>query len=330
MITRRHFLRRMTQAGTVGMVGLNPRYAASEPPAETTRIRLPKYAYDVACTAPQWMAEELLHAEGFSTVEYVPTEDHNEALAANKLDMALSAVQGLILSIEAGKALTVLMGIHSGCFELFANDRVRSIRDLKGKTVAVSSPARRAFVMSMAGYVGLNPRTEIAFVTPAPTAAIELLADGKVDAFLGFPPEPQELRARQIGHVVVNTTLDRPWSQYFCCMAVGNKAFVRKHPAATKRALRALLKATEACSANPEHVARVLVGKGYLRHYDYSLQALKEIPYGQWRDYDSADTMRFHALRMREVGAITSSPQRILADGVDWRFVNELKKELKG
>jgi NitT/TauT family transport system substrate-binding protein len=147
---------------------------------------------------------------------------------------------------------------------------------LKGKTVAVSSPARRAFVMSMAGYVGLNPRTEIAFVTPAPTAAMELLADGKVDAFLGFPPEPQELRARQIGHVVVNTALDR-----FYCMAVGNKAFVRKHPVATKRALRALLKATDACSANLEHVVRVLVGKGYLRHYDYSLQALKEIPYAR-------------------------------------------------
>jgi NitT/TauT family transport system substrate-binding protein len=36
------------------------------------------------------------------------------------------------------------------------------------------------------------------------------------------------------------------------------------------------------------------------------------------------DTIRFHALRLRE------SASKILADGTDWRFFNELKRELKG
>ena len=146
---------------------------------------------------------------------------------------------------------------------------------------------------------------------------------------LGFPPEPQELRAKKIGRTVVNTALDRPWSQYFCCFAAANRDFVRKHPVATKRALRAVIKATDICAADPERVVRQLVDRGYLKEYDYSLQALREIPYRRWREYDSADTIRFLALRLHEAGVINSSPQKLIAQGTDWRFVNELKKELK-
>ena len=99
---------------------------------------------------------------------------------------------------------------------------------------------------------------------------------------------------------------------------------------ATKRALRAIVKATDICAAEPESVVRNLVERGFLKDHDYSLQALREVPYRRWRQYDSADTIRFLALRMHEAGVIKSSPQKIIADGMDWRFVDELKKELKG
>jgi NitT/TauT family transport system substrate-binding protein len=72
-----------------------------------------------------------------------------------------------------------------------------------------------------------------------------LFVDSKIDAFLGFPPEPQELRARQIGRVIFDTAVDRPWSQYFCCMLAGNREFVRRHPVAAKRAVPAILKAAQ-------------------------------------------------------------------------------------
>ena len=39
--------------------------------------------------------------------------------------------------------------------------------------------------------------------------------------------------------------------------------------------------------------------------------------------------MRFYALRLHEVGMIKSSPNQIIAEGTDWRFLNELKRELK-
>jgi len=67
---------------------------------------------------------------------------------------------------------------------------------------------------------------------------MQLLAAGKIDAFLAAPPDAQEFRANKIGHVVVNSMMDRPWSQYFCCLVAGNRDFVLKHPVATSFHLR--------------------------------------------------------------------------------------------
>jgi NitT/TauT family transport system substrate-binding protein len=181
----------------------------------------------------------------------------------------------------------------------------------------------------MATYVGLDPKRDINWVTSSSPKPKELFAEGKIDAFLGFPPEAQEMRARNIGHVVVNSTIDRPWSQYFCCMVAGNTDFVREHPVATKRVLRVILKATDICAADPEKAARRLIDGGFTQRYDYALQALTDLPYDQWREYDPEDTLRFYALRLHEAGMIASTPNQIIAEGTDWRFLNELKRELK-
>ena len=60
------------------------------------------------------------------------------------------------------------------------------------------------------------------------------------------------------------------------------------------------------------------------------LQTLQEIPYAKWREYDPEDTVRFYALRLHEAGMLQSSPQKLIAQETEWRFFNELKRELKG
>jgi NitT/TauT family transport system substrate-binding protein len=112
-------------------------------------------------------------------------------------------------------------------------------------------------------------------------------------------------------------------------MVAGNGDYVRKYPMATKRVLRAFLKAADLCAAEPERVARQLIDGGFPTKYDYVLQALRNLPFGEWREYDPEDSLRFYALRLHEVGMITSSPNQIIAEGTDWRFLNELKRELK-
>jgi NitT/TauT family transport system substrate-binding protein len=93
--------------------------------------------------------------------------------------------------------------------------------------------------------------------------------------------------------------------------------------------LRAILKATDLCASEPALVAQTLVNGGFIGRFDYALQTLVNVPYNNWREYDAEDSVRFYALRMRDAGLIKSSPQKIIAEGTDWRFLDELKRELK-
>ena len=334
--SRRRFLGGVTLAGAAGLLGLHPRLVAAEPPPEVTTLRLTKLPS--TCRAPQWVAEALLAAEGFTAVHYVPVSAGGQganrtgvALVAGQVDLSMQFIGPSLLQVDVGEPLVLLAGIQIGCYELFGTERVQAIRDLKGKTVA-AGPVRdsgHTFLASMAAFVGLKPATDITWIDSSDPEALQLFAAGHVDALMATPPRAQEARARQLGHVIVSTVRDRPWSQYFCCLLAGHRDFVRRYPVATKRALRAILKATDLCAREPEWVARFLVDEGYAERYDYTLQALQEIPYNQWREYNPEDTVRFHALRLHEAGMVKTSPQKIIAQGTDWRFLNQLKKELK-
>jgi NitT/TauT family transport system substrate-binding protein len=283
------------------------------------------------------VAEDLLQGEGFTEVQYIKTEGNVEvvrALASGEAQISLAFVAPFIIQVDTGLPIVLLGGVHVGCFELFATERVQAIRDLKGKTVAVPDlgpgSSQYVFLAAMLAYVGLDPGKDVNWVIHPRAEGMRLLAEEKIDAFMGFPPDPQELRAKQIGHVVVNSAADRPWSQYFCCLVASSKEFVRKHPVAAKRALRAILKATDVCALEPERAARSLVDKGLVKNYDYARQTMQDVPYNRWREYDPEDTVRFYTLRLHEAGMIKSSPQKLIAQGTEWRFFNELRKELKG
>jgi NitT/TauT family transport system substrate-binding protein len=278
--SRRTFLGGLTLAGTAGLLGLYARPGAAEPPPETTKVKL-VFNFSGPCTAPLHLTEESLHGEGFSEVQYVNTSttvEQRQAVASGEADLTQNFLGPSLLLLDAGDLLVLLAGVHIGCLELFGHDRVRGVRDLKGKTVAVPDlgGSNHVFLSSVAAYVGLDPRQDITWVTQPHAEAARLLVERKIDAVLAGPPEAQLLRAQQIGHVILNTMMDRPWSQYFCCMVTGNRAFVRKYPVATKRALRAIFRAVDRYTGEPELLARFLVDRGYRTDYNFALQALQE------------------------------------------------------
>ena len=339
MQSRRDFLAGLSAAGaTAGVASIvgAPALADQRPPEMTTiRIRRDPSI----CVAPQYIAEDLLRAEGLTDIRYVPAQSgpiQAQMLTRGELDFALPSSQTVVSLLDAGVPITALAGVHAGCFELFAHEPIHTISDLKGKKVGIDvlGSGKHRYIAIMAANVGLDPHHDIEWVegsavNPLGLFPMELFIERKVDAFLAFPPEPQELRARKIGRVILNTTTDRPWSQYLCCMVVGNREFVHNHPVATKRVVRALLKANEICAAEPERAAQQLVDRGFAQNYDYALQTLAELPFASWREFDAEDSLRFFALRLHEVGMIESSPNQLIAEGTDWRFLNELKRELK-
>jgi NitT/TauT family transport system substrate-binding protein len=328
--TRRRVLAGFSGIGAAALLR-TPSLAAEAPP-ETTSVRLPKT--ESICTAPQYVVADLLRTEGFTDIRYVPLSSGTnipDAIARGEIDFGLNYAPLQIAGIDRGVAMKVLAGIHVGCFELFVTDAIRGFPDLAGKKVgipAVGSP-EHLFLSVIAANVGIDPKAQIDWVTSGPVRPKQLFIDGKIDAFLGFPPVPQELRARGIGRVVVNSAVDHPWSQYFCCMLGGSTDYAENHPVATERVLRAILKATDLCASDPARVARMLVDGGFTPRYDYALQSLQELPYDKWREYDAEDTMLFYALRLHELGMIKTDPKRVIADGTDFRFLNELKRELK-
>jgi NitT/TauT family transport system substrate-binding protein len=328
---RREFLHGLTAAGASTALGGSPAPAAAEPPPETTRVRLTHRP--LLCEAPNYVAEELLRSEGFTDVQYVKRAQGaaEDALGAGEVDITMLFGAPMVLRVDTGAPIAFLAGVHTGCVEVFASERIRTFADLKGRKFGIPAfrSAPHILVATMVAHVGLSPERDIVWAVHPASDLPGLLRDGKIDAFAAAPPQAQEIRAQKIGHVILNTLTDRPWSQYFCCMVVANTEFVRRHPVATKRALRAILKASDICALEPEKVARFLVEKGYVARLDYALQTMKDVAYGRWREFNPHDTVRFYALRLHEAGLIKSSPQKILAQGTDWRFLDELKKELK-
>src|SRR4029453_5411002 len=156
--SRREFLAKVTLAGTAGMLGLEPSSFAAEPPLETTRIRLVQGAG--ICPAPQYVAKEFLTGEGFTSLTYGSPGVHPYPLiASGAIDISMAFVAPFLVELEAGAPITLLGGIHVGCYELFGTGGIRAIRDLKGKSVGVPhlGSAHHLFLASMLAYVGLDP-----------------------------------------------------------------------------------------------------------------------------------------------------------------------------
>ena len=335
-LNRREFIKKTALTGAAAYLGIGSDYgmAAVEPPPETTRIRLQKNWSP--CWVPQLVAEELLREEGFTDIQYIEHDNYGDGdklMAEGKMDMTMDFTARIIRDIVPGSPVVFISGFHVGCYSLIGSDRISTVRDLKGKKVwawANMTSAPAIFFKTLVAYVGIDPDKDIEYVLAPNDKALELFKSGKIDALMSVPPGPQQLREQGIGRVLVDTNVDRPWSQYFCCLMIGTRQFITKYPIATKRALRALMKANDLVADNPAMAAQLLVDKGIGKASEqkYLTQAFSDIPYDKWRLYNPEDTIRFYSLRLNELGLIKYSPSEIIAKNTDWSHLASLKSEL--
>src|SRR5690242_3211141 len=216
-LARRQFVAGLAASGMAAFGG-RPASAAQAlpPPLETTRVRFANFIGGI-CIAPQIVADDLLRGEGFTDVAFVDVpldKTSAQMIADGEIDFTLDFASAFAIAIDNGLPIKALAGVHVGCFELIGNEGIDSVMDLKGKSVGVgpqlgSDP--HVFISAMATYVGLDPVKDINWVLSEITP-IELSKQRKIDALLAFPPESQELREKKVGHVVVNSMLDSPWS----------------------------------------------------------------------------------------------------------------------
>jgi NitT/TauT family transport system substrate-binding protein len=237
--------------------------------------------------------------------------------------------------------LVALAGLHSGCYELWAGPSIRSIGDLRGKTIAVRrtdlSDVYYAFFATLLGYGGIDPGKDVHFLAAGTGASMNAaFIEGRADAVLaGASQGPMFGRLpKSPGHVILATMTDKPWSQYLCCNLVANRDWARQNPIATKRVTRALLRATDRAAKDPGRAAHDAVAAAHDTvtaggFDDESLlrETIAMCTYN-WRELDPEETLRFFALRLGDAKLITSTPQQLIAQGTDLTYMRQLRKEL--
>jgi len=349
-VGRRELLRRSLAVGaTIAAGGVlaaceQPRLpaesaGASLPPPETATVR---WVSPPPCD-PLWIAKDYLPQEGFTDLQIVKiTPTTTEWLTADKADFSTGGYPSLIASnVDAGLPLVTLAGIHPGCFELFATPGIASVRDLRGKTIAVNaknvSDQFYGFFSILLAYVGVDPRTEVNFieVTPDSAALRDAFIDGRSQAFIASGAFGPLLRRnpKNPGKVILDTTMDKPWSQYYCCNLVANRDWARKNPIATKRFTRAILRATDDVAKDKPRAAREYVARGFYAtpaptDEDITNEVIRDLSY-DWREFDPEETLRFFALRLADPKLIKSTPQQIIAQSSDFAYTRQLRTELK-
>ena len=214
MQNRRHFLKTgfsLSAAGLAGAAALvrSRGSVAEEAPPETTSVRL-LYWKDYTCIAPIDILDDLLRDEGFADVRYVSGADSDigaDRLASGDADFVQDFAATNIPRIAAGVPAVMLAGVHPACFELFAHELIRSVVDLKGKTVGVSETTGAGtdyFLLKIiAASVGLDPAKDINWFAIGGATKNDLLTNGRIDAFMTSPPRAQELRAQGTGRVIL-------------------------------------------------------------------------------------------------------------------------------
>ena len=353
-IGRRDLLRRslavgatITGGGLLGACEQRPVSTASPPsaslpPPETTTIRI---ASPFACDPPLWLAKDFLREEGFTDVQYViEAQGTAKWVAAGAADIGPGHPEAIVAAIDAGVPIVALAGIHTGCQELWAAPGITSVRDLRGKRVAIFSRSTQdqffLFFSTLCAYVGIDPLTNVSFFEVAPDYAGMMTAylDGRSDALLAAADGASVLRreSRNPGTKILDQSTDKPWSQYLCCLLVAHREWARRNPVATKRATRAVLRAADATAKDRPAAARAGVGasiRNLLGHANVPVEDILNetiaMPSYDWREYDPEETLRFFALRLGDVKLIKSTPQQIIAQGSDAAFMRQLRTGLK-
>jgi NitT/TauT family transport system substrate-binding protein len=357
LVGRREVLRRslaigatIAGAGVLAACEQKPSTAVSMgatlPPPETATIRI---ASPFACDAPLWLAKDFLREEGFTDVQWVVNAPGTAGWVTSRVaDVGPGHPEAIVAAIDAGVPIKTLAGLHSGCQELWAAPGIASVRDLRGKRIAVfkrnASDQFFLFFSTLCAYVGIDPLTNVSFfeiggeVGGDYRGLMNAYLAGRSDAFLAAADGAAVLKRepRNPGTKILDQTTDKPWSQYLCCLLIANGEWTRQNPVATKRFTRAVLRAADATGKDRPAAARAGIGAS-IRNLLAQRNAPEEeilidttamVSY-DWREFDPEETLRFFALRLGEVKLIKSTPQQIIAQGSDFAYMRQLRTELK-
>lgn len=241
----------------------------SDATANPNRVRIGYVG--ITCEAPIFTAVEkgFFKEEGLE-VELIKCDwkNYKDVLALGGYDLTHHLVMYFLKPIEQGLDVKFTGGIHRGCLRLQvpANSLVRTVRDLKGKRIAVPGMGTPPFIFAyrVLGTQGLDAARDVSWIV-YPAAELGLaLEKGEVDAIANSEPIGSMLVSQGKVRNVADQATDFPYSEEYCCAVLANGKFIARNPKATAAATRALLKAAKWVETNPAAAAKLSVEKKYL------------------------------------------------------------------
>lgn len=301
------------------------------PPPETKTIRLGL----APCDAPLMISERYLQEEGFTDIQFQAASGV-ALLTDGKADLLITFPPWLTSAADSGKAVVGIGPVHPGCVEFWAPPSVATLKDVRGHTVVVrgKTPDDAAYPYLAIGLknVGVDP-SEVNFVVDPAADLPKLFLEGKSDllflattGLVAFKANPANK-----GHVVLDQTMDAPWSEQACCILTTTSDWLRANPVAAKRALRAIYRAADSLPKDRADAAKIATDKGLFggaANVELVRGAANMVPV-DWRTYDVAESMRFHAKLLNSVGLLKLTPDEVVTKVVDLRLTKELAIELK-
>jgi NitT/TauT family transport system substrate-binding protein len=241
----------------------------------------------LTCEPPIYVAYEkgFFRDEGLD-VELVKSDwdSMRDGLGLGKFDATHHLIMYLLKPIEQGLNVRLTGGIHTGCLRIQAGAKtnIHKVEELRGHKIGISHMGAPPFLFAsrVLAAKGVNPKTDVEWVT-YPNDAMELALDqGQVDAVANAEPIGTILLAHQKAHKVVDQAVDLPYGDEFCCVTAVNGTFAEKNPRAAAGVTRALLRGAKWVAANKTAAAKLAVEKGYLAATpELNVQAISLIKY---------------------------------------------------
>ncbi len=284
------------------------------------------------------MCEPYLRDEGFTDVVY-PAEKGSHLFTTYS--------HFLVTGNDAGLPHIAVAPLHTGCVELWVRPPVERFNDIRGRTVVIGRKTYTdesgisapdlfyGFWVSLLADVGMNTGDVTFLETGNSNTVPAEFVGGKGDAIVVLAAQGPILKAnaKNPGRLLLDTTLDRPWSQRVCCMLAADPGWAKGNPAALRRATRAILRTLDELSRDTTAGGRIAMEKGiYKNNPAFTEKVINEVnehAHLDWREFDPEDTLRYYALRLAEGKLIRKTPQQVIADATDFAWFRQLQKELK-
>jgi ABC-type nitrate/sulfonate/bicarbonate transport system substrate-binding protein len=184
-----------------------------------------------------------------------------QAVLEGKADMATAADTPIMFAVMDGRKIAILAVIetsdrNSGIVARM--DRgISKPSDLKGKTIAVTRGTTSDYFAETFLIVQGIGRKQVTIIDLKPDEMAAALATGKVDAASAWNPLLTQLQ-KDLGNKGLAFYGETIYTEAFCVAA--GQDFVKQHPGAVRKVLRALIKAEAFLKKHPEESRRLVAG----------------------------------------------------------------------